>query len=139
MQSIRLKVELFAGAEIFVAASDLCELANRVGTLCEAKFNGVRLWARPGDDPAKLVVAWRDQIKRSPDVYKIAQVQDTQEGAAQYPGPYSQEDRDFFDFWYGHMIGDLMQPPLASVDHSTARYIWDAARRMTPALPTKDR
>jgi hypothetical protein len=42
---------------------------------------------------------------------------------------YSPEDRAFFDFWYGHMVGDMMQAPLAGVTHSTARYIWDAARR----------
>lgn len=40
---------------------------------------------------------------------------------------YSPEDQAFFRFWYGHMIGDLMQPPLANIAHQTARYIWDAA------------
>ncbi len=43
------------------------------------------------------------------------------------PSAYSQEDRAFYTFWYGHMLNDLMQPPLAGVSHSTARYIWDAA------------
>jgi hypothetical protein len=42
---------------------------------------------------------------------------------------YSPEDQAFYKFWYGHMLNDLMQPPLCSVSHSTARYIWDAARR----------
>jgi len=40
---------------------------------------------------------------------------------------YSKADQAFYRFWYGHMLGDLMQPPLCSIDHSTARYIWDAA------------
>jgi len=40
---------------------------------------------------------------------------------------YSQQDREFFAFWYSHMQGDLMQPPLAGISHSTARYIWDSA------------
>lgn len=40
---------------------------------------------------------------------------------------YSPEDQAFFRFWYGHMLGDLMQPPLVDVRHATARYIWDAA------------
>ena len=40
---------------------------------------------------------------------------------------YSQQDRAFFAFWYSHMQGDLMQPPLAGISHSTARYIWDSA------------
>lgn len=40
---------------------------------------------------------------------------------------YSDEDKAFYKFWYGHMLDDLMQPPLADINHSTARYIWDAA------------
>jgi hypothetical protein len=39
----------------------------------------------------------------------------------------SPKDKAFYAFWYGHMLDELMQPPLANVDHSTARYIWDAA------------
>lgn len=38
------------------------------------------------------------------------------------------EDKAFFAFWYGHMLNDLMQPPLSNVDHATARYIWNHAR-----------
>ena len=45
------------------------------------------------------------------------------------PSAYSQEDRAFYTFWYGHMLNEWMQPPLAGVSHSTARYIWDAALR----------
>lgn len=40
---------------------------------------------------------------------------------------YSPEDQAFYRFWYGHMLNDLMQPPLSNVSHSEARYIWDAA------------
>lgn len=46
---------------------------------------------------------------------------------------YSPEDQAFFRFWYAHMLNDLMQPPLANVDHRTARYIWDAAIRVRAA------
>ena len=73
LPTMQLKVDLFAGIDIADAAADLCELANRVGTLCKAEFNGVHLWARPGDDPAHLVAAWSEQMKRPPNVYKIAQ------------------------------------------------------------------
>lgn len=48
---------------------------------------------------------------------------------------YSTEDQAFFKFWYGHMLNDLMQPPLCSVDHATARYIWDAALSSVDAQP----
>lgn len=76
LPTMQLKVELFAGTDIADAATDLCELANRVGTLCVATFNGVQLWARPGDDPARLVAAWDAQTKRPSGVYKIAQARD---------------------------------------------------------------
>jgi hypothetical protein len=52
-----------------------------------------------------------------------------QNNAAERAANYTPEDREFYDFWYGHMLGDVMQAPLADVAHSTARYIWDAARR----------
>jgi len=74
LPTMQLKVELFAGTDIVSAVTDLCELANRVGTLCEAKFNGVHLWARPGDDPQQLVAAWDEQMKRPESFHKIAQV-----------------------------------------------------------------
>jgi hypothetical protein len=74
LPTMQLRVELFAGVDVADAAADLCELANRVGTLCQATFNGVQLWARPGDDPALLVAAWNEQMKRPSGHYKIAQV-----------------------------------------------------------------
>ncbi len=40
---------------------------------------------------------------------------------------YPEADQRFFNFWYGHMFEDLMQPPLVGIDHATARYIWNAA------------
>jgi hypothetical protein len=51
------------------------------------------------------------------------------------PSAYSQEDHAFYTFWYGHMLNELMQPPLAGVSHSTARYIWDAAIAHVAAQP----
>jgi hypothetical protein len=51
-----------------------------------------------------------------------------QNNAAERAANYTPEDREFYDFWYGHMLGDVMQAPLADVAHSTARYIWDAGR-----------
>ena len=42
---------------------------------------------------------------------------------------YSQEDQEFFAFWYRHMSRDLMRAPLDNVRQSVARYIWDAARK----------
>ena len=45
------------------------------------------------------------------------------------PSEYSEADAAFFKFWYGHMLNDLMQPPLVGVPQSVARYIWDAARK----------
>lgn len=73
LKSFNLKVELFAGIDISAATADLCELANRIGVRCEADFNGVKLWARPGDDPQRLADAWGEQIKQPANLYRIAQ------------------------------------------------------------------
>ena len=72
MSTISLKVEAFAGTTIEDACRDLCALADRVGILCEVGFNGVRLWAYPGTDPAQLAKAWAVQMERTAHVYKIA-------------------------------------------------------------------
>lgn len=75
LRSLTLKVELFAGTDVRDAAGDLCELANRVGVLIEADFNGVKLWARPGDSPQKLEDSYYEQL-HGDSKYKIAQARD---------------------------------------------------------------
>lgn len=72
MSTICLKVEAFAGTTIEEACRDLCALADRVGILCEVPFNGVKVWAYQGTDPAQLAKAWREQMERPEHVYKIA-------------------------------------------------------------------
>lgn len=47
---------------------------------------------------------------------------------------YPEADQRFFDFWYGHMVEDFMQPPLVDIDHATARYIWNAAEQARAAI-----
>lgn len=71
--TLRLKVEAFAGSDIADAARDLCDLAEQTGVLCECDFNGVSVWARPGDDPVSLAAAYDEQIKLPAGRYKIAQ------------------------------------------------------------------
>ena len=75
LRSITLKVDLFAGVDIRNASCDLCELANRVGVLVEAEFNGVKLWARPDDNPLKLAEAFHLELI-SGKTHKIAQARD---------------------------------------------------------------
>jgi hypothetical protein len=70
--NVTLKVELMAGTDIADACFDLCELANRVGWMVEAKFNDVCLWAHPGDNPVKLVDAYHVELKSKSRI-KIAQ------------------------------------------------------------------
>lgn len=74
MSTICLKVEAFAGITIEDACRDLCALADRVGVLCEVGFNGVKVRAYPGTDPAQLAKAWALQMERPAHVYKIASV-----------------------------------------------------------------
>lgn len=73
LRTMTLEVRLFAGVEVRDAAVELCQLADRVNTLCEADFNGVKLWARPGDNPLRLVDAWEEQMKRPASIHRIAQ------------------------------------------------------------------
>ena len=72
LKTLTLKLELFAGTDVRDAASDLCQLADRIGVLCEADFNGVKLWARPGDNPLRLADAYHTQL-HSKSTHKIAQ------------------------------------------------------------------
>jgi hypothetical protein len=71
LRSLTLKVELSPGTDIREACCDLCELANRVGCLVEASFNGVKVWAVEGNNPLKLAEAWDKEIS-SAKPYKIA-------------------------------------------------------------------
>jgi hypothetical protein len=72
LQTFVLRLELFAGSDIATVAREMCELANRIGVRCEASFNDVRLWARPGDDPEMLVAAFWSELRSSSSI-KIAQ------------------------------------------------------------------
>ena len=71
LQSISMKVELFAGTEIREACCDICELANRMGCLIEANFNGVRLWAREGNNPLTLADEYEKALHSKSD-FKVA-------------------------------------------------------------------
>lgn len=73
LRSLTLNVELSPGTDIRDAASDLCQLADRIGVLCEANFNGVKLWARPGNNPLRLVDDFHRQLQKPAQRIKIAQ------------------------------------------------------------------
>lgn len=72
LRSITIHVELSAGTMVRDAACDLCSLSDRIGVLVEADFNGVKLWARPGDNPLQLEAAYHRALS-SKATYKIAQ------------------------------------------------------------------
>lgn len=74
--TLKLIVEVFGGSPIRQVAIDLCDVANRVGVLCEANFNDVRLWARPGNDPATLVEAYQQKCDEPSPFTNIAQVKE---------------------------------------------------------------
>ena len=54
-----LKVDCIGGTTIMQACIELCEMAKRIGCMVEADFNGYRIRALPGDDPAKHVEQYR--------------------------------------------------------------------------------
>lgn len=74
MTTLILKLETLATSDVRDVSRDLCQLADRVGVLCEVNFNGVLLWARPGVDPLKLVDAYHVQLRKS-FTTRIAQVE----------------------------------------------------------------
>jgi hypothetical protein len=74
LKTLSMKLDTFAGSDISDVAADLCQLADRLGILCVVDFNGVKLWARKGDNPLHLVDAFYEQLKRPAGHYKIAQV-----------------------------------------------------------------
>lgn len=73
LTTMKLSVDLFAGVTVNDAAHELCQLAERIGILCEANFNGVKLWARPGDDALLLAAAYDREIERPGHLHRIAQ------------------------------------------------------------------
>lgn len=72
LRTFLVQVEPFAGSDVADVAMELCQLADRIGVRCEAKFNGVKLWARPGDNPLRLVDAFHRELGRDAHI-KIAQ------------------------------------------------------------------
>lgn len=62
LRSVTLKVQLSPGTDIREACCDICELANRVGCLVEAKFNDVLLWAVEGDNPLAIVASYEKEV-----------------------------------------------------------------------------
>jgi len=71
-------------------------------------------------------------------VLAVAQQPSGGEVKAAPVGSYPAQDQAFYAFWYSHMKGDLMQPPLADISHSTARYIWDSALATPKPEPMTD-
>jgi hypothetical protein len=102
VSSISLKVKAFAGTTIEDACRDLCALADRVGILCEAGFNGVKVWAYPGTDPAKLVKAWAIQMERPEHIYRIASARPS--GVVMGVQPSSDDIADALDK-LAHLVG----------------------------------
>jgi hypothetical protein len=54
-----IQVTLCLGTTVELAAAEMSELAGRLGLLVEAKFNGLRLRAYPGETPADVLAAFK--------------------------------------------------------------------------------
>jgi hypothetical protein len=70
---VTLKVESHPGANVRDVAVELCQLADRVGVMCETKFNDVLLVARPGCNPLRLVEAYEELVLRPAREFKVTQ------------------------------------------------------------------
>lgn len=69
---LTIPVEVMAGAHIIQGViPQMIAMANRLYCHVSAKCNGVRIVARPGDDPEDLATAWETEL-RSAGPVKIA-------------------------------------------------------------------
>lgn len=71
MNPFFLRVETFAGVDIYECCREAVRLANQLQTIVRFKFNGVDCIAAPGDDPTALVDDW-DKEMRSNHSFKLA-------------------------------------------------------------------
>jgi hypothetical protein len=74
LPSFVVRVECFAGVDVLDACKDMVTLADRIGAKIEAKFNGVTVWAKQGDDPQRIADAYMHELGRRGD-FKLAQDQ----------------------------------------------------------------
>jgi hypothetical protein len=63
--ALRIKVEIVGGVSVGEACEQVCKLAERLRAGVEANFNGVELWAIPGDDPKVLHRHWEFALKHN--------------------------------------------------------------------------
>ena len=66
-----LDVEIYGGSHIEDACDELVALSSRLNISVWASFNGVKLHARPGDNPGRIADAYNAARKRK-DSYPIA-------------------------------------------------------------------
>ncbi len=59
-----IQVKFSCGDSIEEAARDMCALADRLGFGVDAKFNGVPLMAKPGEEPASIVADYKKELRR---------------------------------------------------------------------------
>lgn len=58
MSNIYLDIDVLGGTHIHDAIREMVALAGRLQIDIWANLNGIRLCARPGDDPELCVAAW---------------------------------------------------------------------------------
>lgn len=69
--SITIEVDVLAGSDIFTTAREMQSVSDKLGITVTAKFNGVKLMFKHGDDPNKMAENYRKELSSS-SPYKIA-------------------------------------------------------------------
>ena len=69
--TLRIEVDVMPGSDIDSAAEQLVALANRLGIVVSAMFNGVTLLVSPGGSSSALVDNWRTSLAGN-HTYKMA-------------------------------------------------------------------
>lgn len=62
LDSFSVPVVTGAGAPIHRTCTQLVKLAQRLGVMVETEFNGVTIFAKPGDDPTKIAERWNKEL-----------------------------------------------------------------------------
>lgn len=64
LDRLSFDVEVMAGTDIpGEAIPQMIDLANRLGCDVTARCNGIKILARPGDNPKELAGSWEEEVK----------------------------------------------------------------------------
>ena len=58
-----IEYQISAGTPLHLVCEDAVALADRIGVAIRFRFNGVSVFARPGDKPKEIALKWESDAK----------------------------------------------------------------------------